>query len=57
MLKADTYRKPAHAEALAPQLMGGDSSTSTSMTGAENTSAQEITSQPPMCRAISPPSA
>ena len=55
--EADTYRKPAHAEALAPQLMGGDSSTSTSMTGAENTSAQEITSQPPMRRAISPPSA
>ena len=54
---SDTYRKPAHAEALAPQLMGGDSSTSTSMTGAENTSAQEITSQPPMRRAISPPSA
>ena len=43
--------------ALAAQLIGPDSSTSASMTGAEKTSAQQITSQPPMRRAISPPSA
>ena len=57
MLNTETYRKPAQANGLAAQLMGPDSTTRASMTGAENTSAHEITSQPPMRRAISPPSA
>jgi hypothetical protein len=45
------------ADALAAQLIGPANSSSTSIAGAENTSAQEITSQPPMRRAISPASA
>ena len=47
---------PCKAEA--PQLMGGDRTrNNSSITGAETTRAQEITSHPPMRCDISPPSA
>ena len=50
--------KPAHAVSDASQLIGqANRASSTSMTGEENTSAHEITSQPPIRRASSPPSA